>query len=183
MADKPGVKRFQYSLKTLIVIVVLAAMFTGPLVYWNVVYPQQQRERSARAASANYLHTMGSALSMYEGDSKRFPDFPTALLNPNYFSDAQVFVNPRFRKQDVGYIYISGSTSAMPLNVVMYENVPEELATEGRNVLLASGSVEWVAGGEFENCIKKTENAIRAAGGNPTHIPISRADLKKRQKN
>lgn len=196
MIEKPDVKHFQYSLKTLVIAVILAGIYVGLLIERQVNYPKRNKERAVRAASANNLEQMGCALSIYEGGSDRypndpliksqahnqFPDDPAALWSADYCADFRVFINPRFPEQDVGYIYISGSTSATPLDIVMYENVSEDRSADGRHILLANGSVEWTAGEGFENKIKKTEDAIRAAGGNPKRIPISRADLEKRRK-
>jgi hypothetical protein len=190
-------KRFQFSLSALIVVVVLVGAYLGVLIRSSIIEPRIWRERALRAGSGNNLKQIGCALSIYEAGSDGFPHDPLIaklmlqpghhfpddpmVLFPTIISDPLVFRNPRFPKEDIGYVYISGSTSATPLNVTAYENVPVDRAAEGCNVLLASGSVEWTEGNQLEMEIKKTEDAIRAAGGNPKRIPISRAELEKRQ--
>jgi len=176
--DQPR-KRFQFSLAALIVAVLLAGVYVALLIERQVNDPKRQVQRTKRTASANNLKQLGTGLSLYESGEHRFPDDPTLLFSPALCCDLRMFVNPRFPKQDVGYIYISGSTVADSFNLVMYENVPDDQSVDGRNILLANGSVEWISEDMLEASIKRTEEAIRTAGRVPVRVPISRAALEK----
>ena len=155
----------------------------GPLVMIAVVgiaaaavLPVLSRARDAaqRASSANNLGQMGKALIMYSdvpAHDGKYPQDP-ADLYPDYIADARIFSNPRFKGQDVGYIYIASSTPDDAMNIVAFENVSAG-SVQGRNILLAVGSVEWRDENSFQEELKKTEEALKAKGAAMKQVPIS----------
>lgn len=141
------------------------------------------RESARRASSANVLMALGAALRMYTDTpaNHQLPDDP-AQLYPDFVRDSRAFVNPRFPDEAAGYIYVSGSKASDAMNIVMYENVPANHTSDGLNVLLACGSIEWRSMQGLEIDLIETENAIRITGGTPKRFPMNRAEIKKRAK-
>jgi hypothetical protein len=141
------------------------------------------REQARRASSANCLGNMVKCCHLYADATPnlgRFPDDPTALY-PAYVMDWRVFKNPRFPDEDVGYIYLPGSTPVDDRNVIFYENVPEGRAKEGRNVAIAAGSIHWMTDQEFQAALASTRQALQEQG-KVTPIPISISKVMKMKK-
>jgi hypothetical protein len=137
------------------------------------------REQARRASSANNLANMVKCCHLYADATPnlgRFPDDPTVLYT-GYVKDWRVFKNPRFPEEDVGYIYLPGSTPEDARNVIFYENVPEGRAKEGRNVAIAAGRVDWVTDQEFQAALSSTRQALE---GKVTPIPISISKIMKK---
>jgi type II secretory pathway pseudopilin PulG len=142
----------------------------------------RSREAARRASSANNLGQMGKAMIMFADvpANAEYPKDP-ADLYPDYVADPRIFKNPRFADQDVGYIYIPGSSPNDAMTMVAFENVPVG-DTNGRNILLGAGSVEWRDEGSFQEELKKTEEALKANGIEIKQIPISQKAIAEKKR-
>ncbi len=142
------------------------------------------REAARRAGGANNMSQMGKALIMYADVPEHKGAFPADLMEifPDYAMDPRLFQNPRFKDEDAGFVYISGSTPDDAMNIVIYDNVPEGQVSAGRNVLRAAGSVEWEDERDFRTDLAKTETALKAKGVEMKPQPVSHAEVLKKKK-
>jgi hypothetical protein len=154
-----------------LVLVVLGLMLPGL---------ERARERVRRAKSACNLLYITKCCYLYAdatANQGRFPDDPMALY-PNYLRDWRALINPRLPDQDVGYEYLPGSSLEDDPNVVAYENVPEDRANEGRNVVVARGNVEWMSDEDFQAALAETRRVQQKAGRSTRPVPISVSAVK-----
>ena len=142
------------------------------------------RQSARRVSNANNLSQLGKALIMY-ADVPQNAEYPAdaSELYPDYATDVRMFSNADFPKEDVGYIYIPGSLPREDFarNVVMYENIPEDHVSKGRNVLFASGTVEFVEEAEFQELLKQTAANLKKEEREFKQVPLSRAKIKARK--
>ena len=134
------------------------------------------------AASAGTLSQLGQACQMYDDEHDRsarnFPADPTLLLTQGYMTSPDVFLNPRFPNQDVGYVYVTGN-SENPLHVRAFENIPDEARDKGGNALYDDGHVEFISGESWNKWLAKLQEEVKASNGTMKFMPINYQDLKK----
>lgn len=142
------------------------------------------RESARRTASMSNLSQMGKAMMMYadaNGHQNKFP--PTAAdLYPDYVSDARVFLRPGWSQSDPAhYLYVPGSGIEDDA-VVAFENPPEGMPFDGRNVLFASGAVQWMSNAQFEEVLRKTAANLKQKGVEMKPVPIVYEEIIKKRK-
>jgi len=133
------------------------------------------REQARSASSANNLRQIIIAWNMYKVDLGKYPQNPNALF-PKYIESEQVFRNPRYAEQDVGYYYVPGVTQDGTDLIVFFENIPAGKDADGRNVAFTDGRVRWLDEDEFRARLEQTEEALkkRKVELNPLPIPVSK---------
>jgi hypothetical protein len=176
--DKPKRQHFQFSLITFVLFIVVG---TGLL--FLIVLPAIGRAREAARSSnsARNMNALGKTMLMYY-EIPANNCYPAHLedLYRDYVPDWRVFIRPGFSEEDAGYVYIPGSSPADATNIVLYENVPEQLARNGRNVLFASTNDEFLSESEFQIRLKQTEANLKSKGIEMKIEPVKAADAKKR---
>ncbi|MCK6472600.1 MAG: DUF3352 domain-containing protein [Planctomycetes bacterium] len=133
------------------------------------------RESARRSSSMSNLSQMGKAMAMYSMDQGRQGKFPptAADLYPDYVRDARVFLRPGWSQlHPAHYMYIPGSEQEDGITVVAFENPPEDQFGDGRNVLVAAGSVEWMSNDEFANALRETAAVLMKKGIEMKPVPI-----------
>jgi hypothetical protein len=138
----------------------------------------KQAEETRRVYSANNLHQIGVMLMLYESDPSH-GGYP-AELSALDISDPRLLINPRFPQLKPGYIYVPGVSSQDATRIIAYDNVPDDQAAAGRNVLLADGSVLWLSGEEFKKYLKEqgvlTQNVKQDDNAADVRMPKSMWD-------
>ena len=139
------------------------------------------RAAALRVQNAGNLRQFSMAYQMYEHEHRfihYFPADPALLLTEGYITKPDVFLNPRFPNQAVGYVYVTGN-SENPLPVRAFENIPDEARNEGGNVLYDDGSVEFISGESWNKWFAKLQDEVKASNGSMKLVPINYQDLKK----
>jgi hypothetical protein len=109
-------------------------------------------------------------------DGKTFPT-DLRVLYPDYISDWKVFLNPRFKAENLGFIYVPGTNLDSENEVMLYEDVPPGF--EGKRVVgFTSMSARQITADEFQEALQNTIAALQARGVpfNPQRLPVKEAE-------
>jgi hypothetical protein len=137
------------------------------------------RESAKRAASAGNMKQIyyAAKASATEKGGDDFPSDPYTLY-PKYIDDPRAFRCQRFPTASTGYVYLSGIQESTGDAVLLYENVPSDVSSPGRNVLTANGSVEFVPEAHFRDMLDQTKRMTQSAGHPVREIPIDTTQFK-----
>lgn len=173
-----------------IVVVVMSVLFMGGVlliggisVLAALTLPvlDRARESARRVASASNLEQVGRAMILYadsEGNGEG-PSDPTMLV-PKFINDPRVFKRPGYpENQDVHYMLVVEPRSTDSHMVAAFENPPLGKEQAGRNVLFASGAVEWMTDAGFKAALAKTEEQLQEDKRPFKVVPISRSSFKR----
>ena len=98
---------------------------TGTLMVAAIALPGIVKARDA-ANSVKHMKEIQTACLQYANSPEghgAFPDDPRALY-PKYLPDVTVFVNPKYRSEPVGYVYLSGVDPKDSVSILLYESTP-----------------------------------------------------------
>ena len=172
-----------------IVLIVCGVMFLGGIlliggisVLAALTLPVLGRAREAarRVSSASNLSQMGKAMILYADQDENKgegPSDPTKLF-PNFINDPRVFKRPGYpENQDVHYMLVVGPIQEDSQCISAFENPPPGQERVGRNVLFASGAVEWMTDADYKEALAKTEEHLKENKRPFEVVPISRASF------
>ncbi|MGD0089174.1 MAG: DUF2950 family protein [Planctomycetota bacterium] len=158
-----------------VAVVAIGAGLTMPVI-------ARARDSARRVASASNLSQIAKGAFIYStANGNKFPAHPAELF-PQYIANPQVFKNPRFPNEDVGYTWVSGMTADADMSnyLLAFENPPPGQQFAGRNVVLGQGTVEWREEASFQEALEATRQALKKANREMKLIPMSFREITER---
>ena len=133
-------------------------LFVAPSITTAILLPYVNRARvtARRSVSMTRLSGISKSIQLYDAEHNQYPKELSQLVEKAYLGTSTLYY-PGKRELGVAYFYLTPAKDAPAETIMACEKAGFD--EEGRNVLFANGSIQWLLNDEFAKTLAKPANA------------------------